>query len=201
MKKAPRWHYFTDGIFKENPVLVLMIGLCPTLATSVSARDALGMAVAVTFVLVGSNVVVSLIRRLVPESVRIPIFIIIISTFVTIIDYLLQAYQPALYRVLGVFVPLIVVNCIILGRAEAFAYTHGVFDSLLDALGKSAGYALVMLVMGSLREIFSAGTWFGYPITPAAFRSAPVLFAIFPPGAFLLIGLLKAAITKLKLDR
>lgn len=201
MRKPSRWRFLTDGIIKENPVLILMIGLCPTLATSVSARDALGMATAVTFVLVGSNVVVSLVRKLVPDSVRIPIFIIIISTFVTIIDYVLQAYQPALYRVLGVFVPLIVVNCIILGRAEAFAYGHGVFDSLLDALGKSAGYALVMLVMGSLREVFAAGTWFGHAVTPAAFRATPVLFAIFPPGAFLLIGLLKALVVKLKLDK
>ncbi|MEO0082183.1 MAG: RnfABCDGE type electron transport complex subunit E [candidate division WOR-3 bacterium] len=196
--RPSRWSYFTAGIIRENPVLILMIGLCPTLATSISARDALGMAAAVTFVLVGSNVVVSLVRRLVPDSVRIPIFIIVISTFVTIIDYVLQAYQPALYRVLGVFVPLIVVNCIILGRAEAFAYGHGVFDSLLDALGKSAGYALVMFVMGSLREIFAAGTWFGMPVTPDAFRAAPVLFMTFPPGAFFLIGVLKALVNKLQ---
>jgi len=198
MSSTPsRWQYFTNGIIKENPVLILMIGLCPTLATSVSARDALGMAAAASFVLVGANVVVSLVRKVVPGSVRIPIFIIIISTFVTIIDYVLQAYQPALYRVLGVFVPLIVVNCIILGRAEAFAYGHGVFDSLLDALGKSVGYALVMLVMGSLREIFAAGTWFGSPITPSWFRAAPVLFMILPPGAFFLIGILKALVNRL----
>lgn len=197
MSTPTRWRYFADGIIKENPVLILMIGLCPTLATSVSARDALGMAAAVAFVLIGSNVVVSLIRKIVPGSVRIPIFIIIISTFVTIIDYVLQAYQPALYRVLGVFVPLIVVNCIILGRAEAFAYGHGAFDSLLDALGKSVGYALVMLVMGSIREILAAGTWFGYAVTPAWFRSAPVLFMIFPPGAFFLIGILKGAVNRL----
>jgi electron transport complex protein RnfE len=197
MSKPTRWQYFADGIIKENPVLILMIGLCPTLATSVSARDALGMAAAVAFVLIGSNVVVSFIRRIVPGSVRIPIFIIIISTFVTIIDYVLQAYQPALYRVLGVFVPLIVVNCIILGRAEAFAYGHGIFDSLLDALGKSAGYALVMLVMGSVREIFAAGTWFGYTVTPSWFRAAPVLFMIFPPGAFFLIGILKGIVNRL----
>lgn len=195
--RQSRLRYLTDGVIKENPVLILMIGLCPTLATSVSVRDALGMAAATSFVLIGSNVVVSLVRRLVPNSVRIPIFIIVISTFVTIVDYVLQAYQPALYRVLGVFVPLIVVNCIILGRAEAFAYGHGVFDSLLDALGKSVGYALVMLVMGSLREVFAAGTWFGQPITPAAFRDAPVLFMIFPPGAFFLIGILKGLVNRL----
>ncbi len=194
---SSRWQYFVSGIIKENPVLILMIGLCPTLATSVSARDALGMAAAASFVLIGSNVVVSAIRKVVPASVRIPIFIIVISTFVTIIDYVLQAYQPALYRVLGVFVPLIVVNCIILGRAEAFAYGHGVFDSLLDALGKSVGYALVMLVMGSLREIFAAGTWFGQAVTPTWFRASPMLFMIFPPGAFFLIGILKALVTRM----
>ncbi len=192
-----RWQYFVSGIIKENPVLILMIGLCPTLATSVSARDALGMAAAASFVLIGSNIVVSAIRKVVPASVRIPIFIIVISTFVTIIDYVLQAYQPALYRVLGVFVPLIVVNCIILGRAEAFAYGHGVFDSLLDALGKSVGYALVMFVMGSLREIFAAGTWFGFAVTPAWFRASPMLFMIFPPGAFFLIGILKALVNRM----
>jgi electron transport complex protein RnfE len=197
MSTPTRWKYFADGIIKENPVLILMIGLCPTLATSVSARDALGMAAATSFVLIGSNLVVSLIRKVVPASVRIPIFIIVISTFVTIIDYVLQAYQPALYRVLGVFVPLIVVNCIILGRAEAFAYVHGVFDSLLDALGKSVGYALVMLVMGSLREILAAGTWFGYAVTPSWFRAAPMLFMIFPPGAFFLIGILKGLVNRL----
>jgi electron transport complex protein RnfE len=155
------------------------------------------MAAAASFVLIGSNVVVSLVRRVVPSSVRIPIFIIIISTFVTVIDYVLQAYQPALYRVLGVFVPLIVVNCIILGRAEAFAYGHGVFDSLLDALGKSVGYALVMLVMGSLREILAAGTWFGHAVSPDWFRASPVLFMIFPPGAFFLIGILKALVNRM----
>jgi electron transport complex protein RnfE len=202
MTKAPtRWQYFTSGIIKENPVLILMIGLCPTLATSVSARDALGMAAASSFVLIGSNVAVSLIRKFVPGSVRIPIFIIVISTFVTIIDYVLQAYQPALYRVLGVFVPLIVVNCIILGRAEAFAYGHGVFDSLLDALGKSVGYALVMLVMGSVREILAAGTWFGYAVTPSWFRAAPMLFMIFPPGAFFLIGILKGLVNRLSAQK
>jgi len=174
-----------------------MIGLCPTLATTVTARDALGMAAAASFVLICSNIAISAIRKLVPDSVRIPIFIIIISTFVTIIDYVMQAYQPDLYRVLGVFVPLIVVNCIILGRAEAFAYHHGIFDSFLDGLGKSLGFTLVLFIMGSLRELFGAGTFFGSPVLPAAYRSAPMLFAIFPPGAFLLIGLLKALVNKL----
>ncbi len=195
-KKTSRFAYFTVGIIKENPTLILMIGLCPTLATTVSARDGLGMGLAASFVLIGSNIVVSLVRKLVPDSVRIPIFIIIISTFVTLIDYLMQAYQPDLYRVLGVFVPLIVVNCIILGRAEAFAYHHGVFDSLLDALGKSIGFTLVLFIMGTARELFGNGTFFGKPIMPSVYRSSPMLFAIFPPGAFFLIGLLKALVNK-----
>ncbi|MEN9979187.1 MAG: RnfABCDGE type electron transport complex subunit E [candidate division WOR-3 bacterium] len=198
MNRNPsRFSYLTSGIIRENPTLILMIGLCPTLATTVTARDALGMAAAASFVLICSNIAISAIRKLVPDSVRIPIFIIIISTFVTIIDYVMQAYQPDLYRVLGVFVPLIVVNCIILGRAEAFAYHHGIFDSFLDGLGKSIGFTLVLFIMGSLRELFGAGTFFGSPLLPAAYRSAPMLFAIFPPGAFLLIGLLKALVNKL----
>ncbi|MGQ9677866.1 MAG: RnfABCDGE type electron transport complex subunit E [bacterium] len=196
--KPSRLGYLTSGIVKENPTLILMIGLCPTLATTVTVRDALGMGVAASFVLIGSNIVVSAIRKLIPDSVRIPIFIIIISTYVTIVDYLMQAYQPALYRVLGVFVPLIVVNCIILGRAEAFASKHGVFESFLDGIGKSIGFTLVLFIMGTIREIVGNGTFLGQPVTPAWYRSAPMLFAIFPPGAFFLIGILKALVNKIK---
>jgi Na+-translocating ferredoxin:NAD+ oxidoreductase subunit E len=199
--KPSRLSYLTTGIIKENPTLILMIGLCPTLATTTSARDALGMSAAASFVLILSNVVISLVRKFVQPSIRIPIFIIIISTFVTIIDYALQAYQPSLYRALGVFVPLIVVNCIILGRAEAFAYGHGVFDSFLDGLGNSLGLTLLLVVMGSVREFFAAGSVFGHVVTPAWYRSAPMLFMIFPPGAFFLIGILKALVIKFKLDK
>ncbi len=195
--KPSRMKYFTSGIILENPLLVLMIGLCPALATTVSARDGFGMGIAASFVLICSNIVVSIIRRWVPSSIRIPIFIIIISTFVTIIDYVLQAYQPGLYQVLGIFIPLIVVNCMILGRAEGFAYTHGVWDSVLDALGKSIGFTLALGLMGIIRELLAAGTVFGSPVTPAGFREQPVLFMIFPPGAFLLIGVLKSIINKL----
>lgn len=195
-KPESRLRVLVSGIVKENPTLILMIGLCPTLATTMSARDGLGMAAAAGFVLIGSNVVVSAIRRVVPDAVRIPIFIIIISTFVTIIDYLMQAYQPALYKVLGVFVPLIVVNCIILGRAEAFAYHRGIFDSLLDAIGKTLGFALVLFLMGALRELIGGGTFFGRPVLPPAYRNAPMLFMLFPPGAFFLIGILKALVNK-----
>jgi len=198
MKKKPsRLKYFTSGIVLENPLLILMIGLCPALATTATARDGFGMGIAASFVLICSNIVVSLIRRWVPSSIRIPIFIIIISSFVTIADYALQAYQPSLYQVLGIFIPLIVVNCMILGRAEGFAYTHGVFDSILDALGKSIGFTLALGLMGIIRELFAAGTVFGSVVTPAGFREQPVLFMIFPPGAFLLIGILKSIINRL----
>jgi len=200
-QKPSRLSYLLNPIVRENAVLILMIGLCPTLATTTSARDALGMSAAASFVLIFSNVVIALVRKFVQPSIRIPIFIIIISTFVTIIDYVLQAYQPSLYRVLGVFVPLIVVNCIILGRAEAFAYGHGVFDSFLDGLGNSLGFTLLLVVMGSVREFFAVGTIFGKVVTPAWYRSAPMLFMIFPPGAFFLIGILKALVIKLKLDK
>jgi len=196
-RQQSRLRYFTTGIILENPLLVLMIGLCPALATTATARDGFGMGIAASFVLISSNIVVSLIRRWVPSSIRIPIFIIIISSFVTVADYVLQAYQPALYAVLGIFIPLIVVNCIILGRAEAFAYHHGVLDSVLDALGKALGFTLALGLMGTIRELFSAGTVFGTPVTPAGFRETPVLFMIFSPGAFLLIGILKALINKL----
>lgn len=197
-EKQTRLRYLTDGIVKDNPTLMLMIGLCPTLATTMSARDGLGMAAAAGFVLVSSNIVVSAVRRLVPDSVRIPIFIIIISTFVTLVDYLMKAYQPALYSVLGVFVPLIVVNCIILGRAEAFAYHHGVVDSFLDGLGKALGFAVVLLVMGTVREMVGAGKLFGIKVMPAAYVSAPIQFMISAPGAFFLIGVLKALVNKLQ---
>lgn len=200
-KKPSRLGFLVNPIIRENAVLILMIGLCPTLATTTSAKDALGMSAAASFVLILSNVVISLVRKFVQPSIRIPIFIIIISTFVTIIDYVLQAYQPSLYRVLGVFVPLIVVNCIILGRAEAFAYGHGVFDSFLDGLGNSLGFTLLLVTMGSIREFFAVGTVFGQVLTPAWYRSAPMLFMIFPPGAFFLIGILKALVAKFRLDK
>ncbi|MEO0072923.1 MAG: electron transport complex subunit E [candidate division WOR-3 bacterium] len=192
-----RLKYFTDGIIKENPILIIMIGLCPTLATSTTAKDALGMGIAASFVLIASNIVISLIRKLVPNSVRIPIFIIVISTFVTIVDYVMQAYTPALYRVLGVFVPLIVVNCIILGRAEAFAYHHGVFDSFLDGAGKAVGFTLVIVLMGIIREYLSTARIFGLNIGPRFLSSNPILFMLFPPGGFLLIGILKALVNKI----
>lgn len=177
---------FTNGFLRENPVLVLMIGLCPLLAVSSSAINALGMGIAATFVLALSNLAISFCRKIIPEDIRIPVFIIIIATFVTVTDYVMAAYFPPLHRSLGVFVPLIVVNCIILGRAEAFAYRNSVMDSLLDGIGMGLGFILVIVIIGIIREVLGNGTIFG----SSRFILNPGLIMILPPGGFLTIGFL-----------
>lgn len=177
---------FTNGIIKENPILILMIGLCPVLACSSTATDALGMGIAATFVLLCSNILVSLIRRSIPSEIRIPIFIVIIATFVTLTDYVMQAYFPALSENLGVFVPLIVVNCVILGRAEAFAFRNSVLSSILDGLGMGVGFTLAIALLGIMREVLGAGTVFNMKLS----MSDPATLMILPPGAFIGIGVL-----------
>ena len=189
------WKDFNQGIIRENPVLRLMIGLCPVLAVSNNAINALGMSIAVAFVLIGSNLVVALIRKITPDEIRIPIFIIIISTFVTICDYVMQAYTPALYQALGVFVPLIVVNCIILGRAEAFAYKNPVLSSVLDGAGMSLGFLLALVTIGVIREVLGAGSVFGFPLFDE--RIAATIM-ILPPGAFITIGVLMAIVNRME---
>lgn len=189
------WKDFNQGIIRENPVLRLMIGLCPVLAVSNNATNALGMSIAVAFVLIGSNLVVALIRKITPDEIRIPIFIIIISTFVTICDYVMQAYTPALYQALGVFVPLIVVNCIILGRAEAFAYKNPVLNSVLDGAGMSLGFLLALVSIGVIREVLGAGAVFGVPLFDE--RIAATIM-ILPPGAFITIGCIMAFLNKME---
>jgi electron transport complex protein RnfE len=189
------WKDFNQGIIKENPVLRLMIGLCPTLAVSNNATNALGMSVAVAFVLIGSNLVIALIRKITPDEIRIPIFLIIISTFVTICDYVMQAYSPVLYQALGVFVPLIVVNCIILGRAEAFAYKNPVLNSVLDGVGMSLGFALALGSIGVIREVLGAGAVFGIALFDE--RIAATIM-ILPPGAFITIGCIMAFLNKME---
>lgn len=174
---------FAFGILKGNPVLVLMIGLCPTLAISVALSNAVGMSVAVAFVLIGSNLMVSAIRKLTPDELRIPIFIIVISTFVTTADYALRAFSPTLSQKLGVFVPLIVVNCIIIGRAEAFAYKNTVFSSLLDGIGGSIGFLLVISVIALIREFFGNGS-----ILAKEILTKPATIMILSPGGFITIG-------------
>jgi electron transport complex protein RnfE len=189
------WNNFNQGIIKDNPVLRLMIGLCPVLAVSNTAINALGMSAAVAFVLLSSNLVVAAIRKATPGEIRIPIFIIIISTFVTITDYVMQAYAPELYEALGVFVPLIVVNCIILGRAEAFAYKNPVLNSVLDGLGMSLGFTLALVSIGVIREILGAGSVFGFALFDE--RLAATIM-ILPPGAFITIGCLMAFVNRLE---
>ncbi|MFB0525969.1 MAG: electron transport complex subunit RsxE [bacterium] len=182
----PKLRSFTNGLLRENPVLVLVLGLCPLLAVSNTAINALGMGIATTFVLTFSNVVISSTRRLIPEDLRIPVFVIVISTFVTVTDYFMAAYFPPLHRALGVFVPLIVVNCIILARAEAFAYRNSLIDSLLDGIGMGLGFTLVILTIGMIREVLGNGTIFG----SGRFIFHPGLIMVFPPGAYLTIGFL-----------
>ncbi|MDI3546284.1 MAG: H+/Na+-translocating ferredoxin:NAD+ oxidoreductase subunit [Rikenellaceae bacterium] len=185
-----QWQNFTKGILKENPVLVLLLGMCPTLATTSSAINGLGMGLASTFVLALSNVIISAVRKMVPNIIRIPIFIVIIATFVTIVDMVMHAFVPDLYKALGIFIPLIVVNCMVLGRAEAFASKNNILSSLVDGLGIGIGFTLILTVLGSIREILGAGSIFGYKfIAPTA---DGILVFILAPGAFLTLGILMA---------
>jgi len=189
-KKVSPLQELTKGLFRENPILIIMLGLCAALACSTDAVNAAGMGVAFSFVMICSNVVVSLIRKITPNQIRIPVFITVISTFVTIIDYAMKAYAPSLSQSLGVFVPLIVVNCIVMGRAEAFASKNGVLASLMDGIGMSIGFAVVITLIGAIRELFGVGTLFGVQVLGAWYPQA--LFFILPPGAFLVIGFLMA---------
>ncbi|MCK4653232.1 MAG: electron transport complex subunit E [Candidatus Cloacimonetes bacterium] len=179
---------FTKGFIKDNPVFVMALGLCPVLAVSSSVENAIGMGVAATFVLVFSNIFISLIKNFIPNKIRIPSYIVVIASFVTIVDMVMEAYVPALHKNLGLFIPLIVVNCIILGRAEAFAGKHNVIRSILDGLGMGIGFTLALIVIASIREILGAGQFLGFNILPASYK--PVLVAILAPGAFLVMGLL-----------
>jgi len=181
---------FIKGIYRENPVLRLMLGLCPVLATSSSVSNAIGMSAATTFVLVCSNFVISLIRKGVPAKIRIPIFIIVIASFVTLVEMVMAGFFPALSKSLGNFISLIVVNCIILGRAEAFASKNNPLTSIVDGLGMGAGFAFAMILIASVREILGAGTWLGFPLFGADFE--PVTLFVLSPGAFLTIGFLVA---------
>ena len=158
---------FTNGIIKENPVLVLVLGTCPAIATSTTVLNALGMGLAATFVLLGSNIVISLLRKIIPNKVRIPCFIVVIAGFVSVVQLLLQAYAKDLYNSLGIFLPLIVVNCIILGRAEMFASKNSVLDSALDGLGMGIGFTLALFCMATIREILGSGTWLGFTVLPS----------------------------------
>ncbi len=178
---------FLKGIIKENPTFVLVLGLCPTLAVSVSLINGIGMGIAATFVLLGSNIIISLIKNIVPDRIRIPCFIVVIATFVTIVEMTMKAYSPALNRALGIYVPLIVVNCIVLGRAEAYAQKHTVLNSLFDGLGMGAGFTLALLLISGIREILGAGKILGLAMLKGF---EPVFVLGMPSGALLVIGLL-----------
>lgn len=177
---------FTKGIFKENPIFVLLLGMCPTLAVTTSVNNAIGMGLSVIAVLTASNIVVSLLRNIIPDSVRIPSYIVIIATFVTMIEMLVHAFFVELYSSLGIFLPLIVVNCIILGRAEAFANKNSVIDSIFDALGMGIGFAMALIILSTFREVLGAGSFMGHPLFGESFQ--PALVMILPPGAFLTLG-------------
>ena len=182
-----------NGIFKENPTFALVLGMCPTLATTTSAINGMSMGLATMFVLVCSNVVISLLKNVIPDKVRIPAFIVVIATFVTIVEMLMKAYTPAIYDVLGLFIPLIVVNCIVLGRAEAFAAKNSVGLSALDGIGMGLGFTLSLTVIGIIRELLGAGTCFGLNIIPENYG---MLLFVLAPGAFIVLGLLMGLFQK-----
>lgn len=187
----------TNGLLKENPVLRLVLGTCPTLAVTTLAVNGVGMGLAATFVLVCSNVAISALRKIIPDQVRIPAYITVIASFVTVVQMLVQAYLPDLNKALGVFLPLIVVNCIILGRAEMFASKNNVVDSALDGIGMGVGFTICLTLMASIRELLGAGTLFGLQILPASI--APIGIFVTPPGGFFVFGVLMAAAIKLEL--
>ena len=187
-----------NGIVKENPTLVLMLGMCPTLAVTTSAINGLGMGLTTTAVLALSNVFISLLRKVIPDRVRIPAFIVIIASFVTMTELLLKGFIPSLYSALGLYIPLIVVNCIILGRAEAYAYSNPVIPSFFDGLGMGIGFTISLTIIGSIREVLGAGEIFGYHFMPESF--VPVSIFIMAPGAFFVLAVLTAIQNKIKIE-
>lgn len=194
-EKVPLMKELTKGFLKENPVLRLVLGTCPTLAISTSVVGAIGMGIAATFVLVCSNVVISLLRKIVPDKIRIPIYVVVIAAFVTIVQMLVKAFAPAVDEQLGIYLPLIVVNCIILGRAEAFAGKSPVLASTVDGIGMGIGFTAAILTMSIIREFLGAGSLAGLPLLPASI--APMAIFILPPGGFFVYGLMMATANKL----
>lgn len=189
------WKDFSNGLVKENPTFRLVLGTCPTLAITTAVFNGIGMGIAATAVLVGSNLIISLIKKVTPNEVRIPIFVIVIATFTTIVQMVIQAFSPALDKSLGLYIPLIVVNCIIIARAEAFAVKNAPMNSIMDGLGMGLGFTMAITIISAVREILGAGTFFGIPLFGAGFE--PALIAILPPGGFLVFGLSIAAFNKI----
>lgn len=185
------------GLWKENPIFRIALGICPTLAITTSAVNGIGMGLAATFVLVGSNVMISALRNWIPKKIRIPGYIVIIATFVTVVDLVMDAYMQPLHKALGIFIPLIVVNCIIMGRAEAYAQKNGVIYSMLDGIGMGLGFTLSIVVIGMIRETLGNGTLFGAQILPTTY--IPFLLIILPPGAFILLGSMLGGMNRLEI--
>lgn len=184
-----------NGLIKENPTFVLLLGMCPTLATTTSAINGLSMGLATMFVLICSNVAISLIKNLTPDMVRIPVFVVVIASFVTVLQMCLAAYLPAVNASLGLYIPLIVVNCVILGRAEAFACKHGAFDSMMDGVGMGLGFTVALTLLGMVRELLGAGSVFDIQLLP---ETTNMLLFILPPGAFITLGYLIAIVNRLR---
>jgi electron transport complex protein RnfE len=195
MSKVSNIKVLFNGIIKENPVFVLLLGMCPTLGTTSSALNGMSMGLATTFVLVASNVVISLVKNIIPDKVRIPAFIVVIATFVTVVEMTMQAFLPALYESLGLFIPLIVVNCIVLGRAEAFAAKNTVLSSTFDGLGMGLGFSLALTLLGAARELLGTGKVFSFAIFPEQYG---MLLFVLAPGAFIALGYLIAVFNKLR---
>jgi len=187
---------FSKGLIRENPVFVLLLGLCPTLGVTTSGINGMAMGLATAFVLLFSNIIISLIKKLIPSKVRIPAYILVIATLVTLVEMIMQAYLPDIYAVLGLFIPLIVVNCVILGRAEGFASRNGVVLSIMDALGHGLGFTLALTILGSIREILGGGSIFGIDLTGGVI--SPMMIFILPPGAFITLGFIIAYMNKAK---
>lgn len=187
-----QWKNFTKGIIKENPIFVLLLGMCPTLGTTTSAINGLGMGAATMFVLMMSNLAISLVKGYIPSKVRIPSFIVIIASFVTVVQLIMEAYVPAIYASLGVFIPLIVVNCIILGRAEAFASKHGPVSSIIDGAGIGLGFTLALTLLGAVREALGSGAFFGHKFI----EGDGMLIFVLAPGAFIALGYLLVLFNK-----
>jgi len=190
------WKTFTKGLIKENPILVLLLGCCPTLATTTSAINGMSMGLATTFVLIMSNLVISLLKNFIPDKVRIPCFIVVIASFVTVVQLVMQAYVPDIYETLGLFIPLIVVNCIVLGRAEAFASKNPVWPSILDGAGMGLGFTFALTMLGSIREVLGSGSIFNWRFLPEDANT--ILIFVLAPGAFIALGYLIAIVNRLK---
>ena len=190
------WKTFTKGLIKENPILVLLLGCCPTLATTTSAINGMSMGLATTFVLIMSNLSISLLKNFIPDKVRIPAFIVVIASVVTVVQLVMQAYVPAIYETLGLFIPLIVVNCIVLGRAEAFASKNPVWPSILDGAGMGLGFTLALTILGAIREILGNGSVFNWRFLPEDANT--ILVFVLAPGAFIALGYLIAIVNKIK---